>query len=85
MSTLLHEGVELEKPWTKARDPRRRYSYFLSLAAIFFWGALALAYCYFGAKSLNLIGNTCMFVEDDFSSGIDPSLWAHEVVLGGFK
>ncbi len=38
----------------------------------------------FGWLSIPQTGKLCLVMDDDFSNGIDPAHWTHEVRLDGF-
>ncbi|THH03826.1 hypothetical protein EW145_g5982 [Phellinidium pouzarii] len=76
--------ASIEKPWLTERDPLKQLSYMLSLGCMLLGIGASVALCYFGAKSILFVGSVCLVMEDDFSNGLDTSIWAHEVSMGGF-
>lgn len=41
--------------------------------------------CYTGWTGVKLLGNVCLIMDEQFTTGeLDSSIWAHEVDLGGF-
>ncbi|KAI9457220.1 glycoside hydrolase family 16 protein [Lactarius psammicola] len=83
VSTML--SGEITKPWLGKKDKSARISYILTYS-MFFIGVIGSAVrCYFGWKDVDLIGRTCLVLEDHFDGNeLDSSVWVHEVDMGGF-
>jgi hypothetical protein len=83
ISTML--SGEITKPWLGKKDKSARISYILTYS-VFLIGVIGSAVrCYFGWKNVELIGRTCLVLDEDFSgSELDSSVWLHEVDMGGF-
>lgn len=83
ISTML--SGEITKPWVGKKDKPARISYFLTYTMAFVGVIGAALRCFYGWKSVSLIGNLCPVLDDDFNgSDLDPSVWMREVDLGGF-
>ena len=82
-STML--SGEIAKPWVGQKDKAARISYILTYSMLLLGIAAAGIRCYFGWKSVSVMGKLCPVLEDDFSgSDLDSSVWQREVDLGGF-
>lgn len=83
VSTML--SGEITKPWIGKKDRSARISYFITYG-VFLIGLIGSGVrCYFGWKNVQLIGRTCLVLDEDFSgSQLDSSIWTQEVDLGGF-
>ena len=76
---------EITKPWLGKKDKSARISYILTYS-VFLLGLIGSGVrCYFGWHNVQLIGKTCLVLDEDFSgSQLDSSIWTHEVDMGGF-
>lgn len=83
VSTML--SGEITKPWLGKKDKSARISYILTYS-MFLIGVIGSAVrCYFGWTDVDLIGRTCLVLEDHFDGNeLDSSVWMHEVDMGGF-
>ncbi|EIW67677.1 hypothetical protein TREMEDRAFT_33305, partial [Tremella mesenterica DSM 1558] len=75
---------EIYKPWLEKTDPAQRWARWITLTSIFIGLAVAGILCWDGYASVPSVGKLCLVLNDDFSNGIDPSLWTHEVRLDGY-
>ncbi|PFH53645.1 glycoside hydrolase family 16 protein [Amanita thiersii Skay4041] len=88
-STMLLEQTQLEKPWTKQRDPYSRIAYYLTYAMILLGIAAGAVRCFFGWHDVRLLeNNLCMVLDEEFDSP-DSVFGEHgtffrEVEMGGF-
>lgn len=83
ISTML--TGEISKPWVGKKDKAARISSLLTYSMLFIGVIGAALRCYFGFRSVSLIGRLCPVLDDDFNgSDLDTSIWGHEVDLGGF-
>ena len=76
--------ADIPKPWLEKKDPYIKISYYLtwSLFLLLGFGGSALA-IFFSWRAFPNIPNYCIVLEDNFDT-FDPSIWTHEVDLGGF-
>jgi len=74
---------EVEKPWTKNADPKEKWVTILPLIGIFVGFGISGFLVWDGFRSV-VKHQYCAVLEDDFSRGLDPSVWEKEVQLGGF-
>jgi hypothetical protein len=82
-STML--SGELTKPWVGKKDKAARISYFVTYSMLLLGVAATALRCYTGWRSVSLVGNLCLVLDDEFNSNdLDTSVWMHEVDLGGF-
>jgi hypothetical protein len=83
MSTML--SGEVTKPWVGKKDKAARVSYILTYTMAFVGVIGAALRCFYGWKSVSLIGRLCPVLDDDFNgSDLDSSVWMREVDLGGY-
>ena len=82
-STML--SGEITKPWMGKKDKAARISYFLTYSMLVLGIAAAALRCYFGYRSVPLVGKLCLVMEDDFNNdSLDTDVWMYEVDLGGY-
>jgi len=74
---------EVEKPWTKNVDPKEKWVTILPIIGIVVGLAISGFLVWDGIRSV-VKHNYCLVLDDDFSRGLDPGIWEHEVQLGGF-
>ncbi|KAI0267999.1 concanavalin A-like lectin/glucanase [Russula aff. rugulosa BPL654] len=76
---------EITKPWMGKKDKAARISYFLTYSMLVLGIAAAALRCYFGYRSVPLVGKLCLVMEDDFNNdSLDTDVWMYEVDLGGY-
>ena len=83
-STMLTGPID--KPWLTKKDTVGRLAYLITLSIIFL-GVLASALrCWNDWRHVQLIGNLCLVMEDQFDSGdLDTEFtWSREADMGGF-
>ncbi|KAI5116894.1 hypothetical protein M0805_004162 [Coniferiporia weirii] len=74
----------IEKPWLRDSDPRKRISYLLTMSCMLLGAVAGAALCFFGARGIMFVGDVCLVMDEDFSSGLNTTRWAREVSMGGF-
>jgi hypothetical protein len=76
---------DITKPWVGKKDNSARISYFLTYSMLLV-GIIAVGLrCFYGWRSVSLIGNLCPVLDDDFNGNdLDSSVWVREVDLGGY-
>lgn len=79
------EGVPIhDKPWIFKRDVKEYISWALTWSMMLFCAGAAAVMCLLDARSIKMMGNLCLVLEDDFSNGLNKDTWFHEVDMGGF-
>jgi len=74
---------EVEKPWTKKSDPKEKWVTILPVLGIVVGLAISAFLIWDGIQSV--VKHTyCDVLDEDFSHGLDPSIWEQEVQVGGF-
>lgn len=71
------------KPWKDKVDPRVRAAGFIPFIGIFLGLAIGCYLIYTGWAGVPK-HDWCLVLDEDWSNGIDPTRWTHEVELGGF-
>lgn len=56
----------------------------MAICGMILGAGAAAAICYMGAKSVRLVGNVCLILDEEFDNGIDTNIWFHEVSMSGF-
>jgi hypothetical protein len=74
----------LEKPWMKKKDPRATISWWLTVSMTFLGAVGGALMCLFGVRDLKFVGDVCIVLDEDFSSGLDENIWLREVDMSGF-
>ncbi|KAF2808462.1 putative gram-negative bacteria binding protein [Mytilinidion resinicola] len=74
---------EYEKPWTKEKELRKIWDKVIFFGFLIAGLGIGAYICYDGWRSVPH-DNYCPLFEDDFTNGINPEHWNHEVELGGF-
>ena len=75
---------EIDKPWTRNRDPREKWVTIIPIVCIVIGVALAGFLVMDGLKTV-VTHQYCPVLDvTDFSDGLDPKVWTKEVELGGF-
>ncbi|ODO09972.1 hypothetical protein I350_02196 [Cryptococcus amylolentus CBS 6273] len=75
---------EIYKPWLEKKDPALRWARWITLTSIFIGFAIAGIICWDGYRSVPKLGTVCSILNEDWSNGIDSSIWQHEVRTDGY-
>ncbi|WVQ73286.1 hypothetical protein IAR50_002854 [Cryptococcus sp. DSM 104548] len=75
---------EVYKPWLEKKDPALRWARWITLTSIFIGFAVVGIICWDGYRSVPRLGNVCSILNEDWSNGIDSSIWQHEVRTDGY-
>ncbi|KAK4069035.1 GH16 endo-1,3-beta-D-glucosidase/1,3-glucan binding protein [Trichoderma simmonsii] len=81
-SRLVKKG-EIEKPWLEKADPKEKWVTIMPLLGILLGLAISGFLVWDGMRSV-VHHKYCPVLDEDFSSGLDPSIWTKEVQIGGF-
>lgn len=81
-SRLVKKG-EIEKPWLEKADPKEKWVTIMPLLGILLGLAISGFLVWDGMRSV-VHHKYCPVLDEDFSSGLDPSIWTKEVQVGGF-
>jgi hypothetical protein len=81
-SRLVKKG-EIEKPWLEKHDPKEKWVTILPLLGILLGLCISGVLVWDGLSSV-VHHKYCPVLDDDFSNGLDPSIWTKEVQVGGF-
>ncbi|KZV75015.1 glycoside hydrolase family 16 protein [Peniophora sp. CONT] len=82
---MIDSDKPISKPWASGKNAHSKISYFLTYAMILVGVGLGVLRCYTGWKGVQMLGNVCLVMDEQFLTGqLDSSIWAHEVDLGGF-
>lgn len=74
---------EIEKPWTKRKDPKEKWVTIIPLVGLALGVAIAAFLVYDGLKTV--VNNTYdLVLDEDFSGGLNSKIWTKEVEVGGF-
>lgn len=74
---------EVEKPWLEKKDKAQKWQMIIPLIGLAVGFVLAGYLIYDGLSGVNQ--NTyCLIMDDDFSEGLDSSIWTKEVEVGGY-
>lgn len=74
---------EIEKPWLEKHDPKEKWVTILPLLGILLGLCISGFLIWDGMRSV-VHHKYCPVLDDDFSNGLDPSVWTKEVQVGGF-
>jgi hypothetical protein len=74
---------EVEKPWTKNRDPKEKWVTILPLVGIFIGLAVSGFLVWDGINSV-VQHKYCIVMNEDFSEGFNTDIWTKEVQVGGY-
>ncbi|ETI26668.1 hypothetical protein G647_10328 [Cladophialophora carrionii CBS 160.54] len=74
---------EVERPWTKVKDPREKWVTIIPLIGLAVGLALAGFLVWDGLRTV-VNHKYCPVYMDDFSAGLDSKVWTKEVEVGGF-
>ena len=74
---------EVERPWTKVKDPREKWVTIIPMIGLAVGLGLAVLLVWDGLRSV--VNHTyCPVHLDDFSNGLDSKIWTKEAEVGGF-
>ncbi|KAF8234508.1 concanavalin A-like lectin/glucanase [Tricholoma matsutake] len=77
-----------EKPWLNQPDTRARAAWWVTLACWFAGLAGAALLCWSGVRDVKSRmlnpNNLCLVMDENWSTGLDPTRWSRDVQLGGF-
>lgn len=74
---------EVEKPWTKVKDPREKWVTIIPLIGLFVGLAISGFLIWDGLRTV--VNHTyCPVLDEDFSKGLDSKIWLKEAEVGGF-
>lgn len=74
---------EVEKPWTKQKEPREKWVTLIPLIGIVVGLAIAGFLIYDGLRTV--VNHVyCPVLDEDFSNGLDTDIWYREAEVGGF-
>jgi hypothetical protein len=74
---------EVEQPWRSKVDPKEKWVTIIPLIGLALGFGIAGFLVYDGLKSV-VHHKYCPVFSDDFSSGLNPSIWTKEAEVGGF-
>jgi beta-glucanase (GH16 family) len=74
---------EVEKPWTKVKDPREKWVTIIPMIGLFVGLGIAGALIWDGLRTV-VNHKYCEIPLKDFSEGLDMSVWTKEAEVGGF-
>ncbi|KAK3939750.1 glycoside hydrolase [Diplogelasinospora grovesii] len=74
---------EVEKPWTKSVDPKEKWVTILPVIGILIGLGISGFLVWDGIRSV-VKHNYCLVLSENWSNGVNPSIWQQEVQLGGF-
>lgn len=74
---------EVEKPWLNKIDSKEKWVTIMPLMAIGFGLILSGLLVWEGLRSV-VHHKFCLVLDEDWSNGIDPTIWTKEVEVGGF-
>ncbi|KIW82760.1 hypothetical protein Z517_02003 [Fonsecaea pedrosoi CBS 271.37] len=74
---------EVEKPWTKVKDPREKWVTIIPLIGLAIGFGLAGLLVWDGLRTV-VNHQYCPVYLDDFSSGFNSKIWTKEAEVGGF-
>jgi beta-glucanase (GH16 family) len=74
---------EIERPWTKVKDPREKWVTIIPLIGLAVGLAIAGFLIWDGLRTV-VNHAYCPVYMDDFSGGFNPAIWTKEAELGGF-
>ncbi len=79
-STALTEEAmqQLEKPWLGKRDVREYISWVLTWSMMLFCAGAAAVMCLLDARKVQMMGDLCLVLHDDFDNGLNRDIWFHE-------
>lgn len=74
---------QLEKPWLEKKDSNEIWVTVLPILGILIGLGISAALVWEGVNSV-VKHNYCLVLDDDFSGGLDKTVWNYEIELGGF-
>ncbi|KAK7203187.1 concanavalin A-like lectin/glucanase domain-containing protein [Myxozyma melibiosi] len=83
VSRRLPLGYEAEKPWLTNRTHAEKMPQYLIWAASALGLVIVAVLSWFGTTEVENF-NYCTVLSEDFSNGLDSSVWFHELQVGGF-
>ncbi|KAI6782574.1 uncharacterized protein J7T54_003586 [Emericellopsis cladophorae] len=82
-SRRIPKGVESEKPWLGKKDSKEKWVTIFPILGILAGLGISAFLVWDGINSV-VKHNYCPVMDDDFSGGLDSSIWTKEVEVGGF-
>lgn len=77
------EKGSIEKPWLEKKDPKEKWVTIIPLIGILLGFGLAGFLVYEGLSTVTNY-NYCTVLDENWSNGIDPTIWTQEQQTGGF-
>ncbi|KUJ23333.1 putative beta-1,3-glucan-binding protein [Mollisia scopiformis] len=74
---------EVEQPWRKNKDPKEKWVTIIPLIGLALGFGIAGFLIYDGLSSV-VHHKYCPVLDEDFSGGLNPSIWTQEAEVGGF-
>jgi Glycosyl hydrolases family 16 len=74
---------EVEKPWTKKKDPHEKWVSIIALLGIVAGLGIAAVLVWDGLRGV-VHQKYCVVLDDDFASGFNTDVWTKEAEVGGF-
>jgi hypothetical protein len=74
---------EVDQPWRLKVDPKEKWVTIIPVIGLFIGLGIAGFLIYDGISSV-VRHNYCSILSDDFSSGLNASIWTKEAEVGGF-
>lgn len=74
---------EVEKPWTKTADPKEKWVTILPIIGIIIGLGISGFLVWDGIRSV-VHHEYCPVLDEDWSNGLNPSVWQKEVQVNGF-
>lgn len=74
---------EVEKPWLGKKDRAEKWVNILPIIGLIAGVVIAIVIVWDGLQSVTNY-NYCSIYEEDFSNGLDMSVWTKEVEVGGY-
>lgn len=74
---------EVEKPWTKAADPKEKWVTILPILGIIIGLGISGFLIWDGIRSV-VQHKYCLVLDENFSNGLNPDIWQKEVQVNGF-
>lgn len=74
---------EVERPWTKYKDPREKWVTIIPLIGLFVGVAIAGFLIWDGLRTV-VKHSYCSVLDEDFSNGLNSKIWQKEAEVGGY-
>lgn len=74
---------EVEKPWMNKKDPKERIIYWIPIVGIVI-GVIAAGVIVWDGLTTVTNYNYCSILDEDFTNGLDSTIWSKEVEVGGY-